>query len=109
MGKKDEEKAKLSGSVALFGDGPPVPPTLEDPARREVAVAVVEQRVSNLAQGSMCLILLTGPFMHILGLIPRGMCVGAFRWGPFDTKIIHESSSGVLGGLLWVIHCVDED
>lgn len=42
------------------------------PARREVPVAVVEQRVSNLAQGAMCLVLLTGPFLHILHLIPRG-------------------------------------
>lgn len=41
--------------------------------REEVAVAVVEQRVSNLAQGSLCLVLLTGPFLHVLSLIPRGM------------------------------------
>lgn len=39
---------------------------------RAVPVAVVEQRVSNLAQGCLCLILLTAPFLHILGLIPRG-------------------------------------
>lgn len=43
-------------------------------ARRteDVPVAVVEQRVSNLAQGSLCLVLLTGPFLHVLNLIPRG-------------------------------------
>jgi hypothetical protein len=33
---------------------------------------VVEQRVSNLAQGSLCLVLLTGPLLHVLHLIPRG-------------------------------------
>ncbi len=42
----------------------------------EVPVAVVEQRVSNLAQGALCLVLLTGPFLHILNLIPRGVLAG---------------------------------
>ena len=42
----------------------------------EVPVAVVEQRVSNLAQGSLCLVLLTGPFLHLLRLIPRGVLAG---------------------------------
>lgn len=45
-------------------------------AGREVPIAVVEQRVSNLAQGSMCLVLLTGPFLHVLNLIPRGVLAG---------------------------------
>ncbi|KAG6832022.1 hypothetical protein H0H92_006058 [Tricholoma furcatifolium] len=44
----------------------------------EVPIAVVEQRVSNLAQGSLCLILLTGPFLHLLNLIPRGVLAGLF-------------------------------
>ena len=39
---------------------------------REVPIAVVEQRVSNLAQGSLCLVLLTGPFLHVLNLVPQG-------------------------------------
>lgn len=39
---------------------------------RTVPVAVVEQRVSNLAQGCLCLVLLTAPLLHVLGLIPRG-------------------------------------
>lgn len=39
---------------------------------REVPVAVVEQRVSNLAQGSLCLVLLTRPFLHVLNLVPQG-------------------------------------
>lgn len=41
-----------------------------------VPVAVVEQRVSNLAQGALCLVLLTGPFLHLLHLIPRGVLAG---------------------------------
>jgi len=45
-------------------------------SQREVPVAVVEQRVSNLAQGALCLVLLTGPFLHILGLVPRGVLAG---------------------------------
>lgn len=44
-----------------------------DARRYEVPVAVVEQRVSNLAQGALCLVLLTGPFLHVLSLIPRGV------------------------------------
>lgn len=44
--------------------------------QHEVPVAVVEQRVSNLAQGSLCLVLLTGPFLHVLNLIPRGVLAG---------------------------------
>jgi len=43
----------------------------------EIPVAVVEQRVSNLAQGSLCLVLLSGPFLHhVLALIPRGVLAG---------------------------------
>ncbi|KAH8085946.1 anion exchanging protein [Cristinia sonorae] len=49
-----------------------------DARRHEVPVAVVEQRVSNLAQGALCLVLLTGPFLHILSLIPRGVLAGLF-------------------------------
>lgn len=44
--------------------------------RKEVPVAVVEQRVSNLCQGAMCLVLLTGPFLHVLHLIPQGVIAG---------------------------------
>ena len=43
---------------------------------REVPVSVVEQRVSNLAQGALCLVLLAGPFLHVLSLIPRGVLAG---------------------------------
>ena len=44
--------------------------------QHEIPVAVVEQRVSNLAQGSLCLVLLSGPFLHVLNLIPRGVLAG---------------------------------
>ncbi|KAL1744076.1 HCO3 transporter family-domain-containing protein [Schizophyllum fasciatum] len=44
----------------------------------EYPIGVVEQRVSNLAQGSLCLVLLTGPFLHLLNLIPRGVLAGLF-------------------------------
>ena len=46
------------------------------PRAQEVPISVVEQRVSNLAQGSLCLVLLTGPFLHVLSLIPRGVLAG---------------------------------
>jgi hypothetical protein len=42
----------------------------------EHPIAVVEQRVSNLAQGALCLVLMTGPFQHVLGLVPRGVLAG---------------------------------
>lgn len=44
---------------------------------QEEPIAVVEQRFSNLAQGSLCLVLLTGPFLHILNLIPKGKYAAA--------------------------------
>lgn len=60
--------------------------------RREIPVAVVEQRLSNLAQGCLCtssiimlmkelmigLVLMTSPFQHVLGLIPKGVLAGLF-------------------------------
>ncbi|KAH0835696.1 HCO3 transporter family-domain-containing protein [Lanmaoa asiatica] len=45
---------------------------------QEVPIAVVEQRVSNLVQGALCLALLSGPFLHLLRLIPRGVLAGLF-------------------------------
>ncbi|KAJ7246395.1 HCO3 transporter family-domain-containing protein [Mycena rebaudengoi] len=60
--KDDEEKTQESKNRD-FGEKP---------------IAVVEQRVSNLAQGALCLVLLTGPFLHVLNLIPRGVLAGLF-------------------------------
>ncbi|KAJ9128344.1 hypothetical protein QFC24_000637 [Naganishia onofrii] len=45
---------------------------------KEVPVSVVEQRVSNLVQGSICLVLMTGPFQTVLGQIPKGVLAGLF-------------------------------
>ncbi|KAF8349231.1 HCO3 transporter family-domain-containing protein [Amanita rubescens] len=50
----------------------------------EIPVAVVEQRVSNLAQGALCLVLLTGPFLQVLKLIPRGVLAGLFWYMGID-------------------------
>ena len=49
----------------------------------EVPASVVEQRVSNLAQGALCLVLLTSPFLHVLSLVPRGALAGLLYVDPF--------------------------
>lgn len=53
----------------------------------ERPVAVVEQRVSNLAQGALCLVLLTGPFLHVLHLIPRGVFSAALCPVPIQLSV----------------------
>jgi len=67
--------------------------------KREVPVAVVEQRVSNLAQGSLCLVLMTKPFEHVLGLIPKGVLAGLFWYMGSDALL----SSGVTEKMLYLI------
>ncbi|KAK0742260.1 HCO3 transporter family-domain-containing protein [Apiosordaria backusii] len=42
------------------------------------ATHVVEQRVSNLAQGLITLIAMTGPLLSVLHLIPQGVLAGLF-------------------------------
>ena len=64
----------IPSSASIFRDFDPSVTTTS--SRHEVPVTVVEQRVSNLAQGSLCLVLLTGPFLHVLHLIPRGVLAG---------------------------------
>ncbi|PPR00437.1 hypothetical protein CVT24_004498 [Panaeolus cyanescens] len=87
--KDEEDRASISRtqthSASSNNDAQPVefedstpPPDPTSRHRHEVPVAVVEQRVSNLAQGSLCLVLLTGPFLHVLNLIPRGVLAGLF-------------------------------
>ena len=39
---------------------------------------VVEQRVSNFIQGALCLIVMTGPLLIVIGLIPQGVLAGLF-------------------------------
>ena len=65
----------------------------------EVPVGVVEQRVSNLVQGSLCLVLMTGPFQHVLGLIPRGKP----RLAKSMLKNISFLPLGVLAGLFFAM------
>ncbi len=70
---KDSEEERFERDNGVVPDGGSPDSTSAD--FREVPVAVVEQRVSNLAQGALCLVLLTGPFLHVLNLIPRGRCI----------------------------------
>ncbi|KAH7882409.1 HCO3 transporter family-domain-containing protein [Phlebopus sp. FC_14] len=62
-------------------------------------VAVVEQRVSNLAQGALCLVLLSRPFLHVLGLIPRGVLAGLFWYMGADAL----QNNGITLKLLYLI------
>ena len=64
-----------------------VPVLHNDPAAVEVDKActieratdhVVEQRVSNLLQGSLCLVVMTGPLLVVIGLIPQAVLAGLF-------------------------------
>ncbi|KAF8313524.1 uncharacterized protein EI90DRAFT_3091705 [Cantharellus anzutake] len=65
--------------------------------KMEVPIAVVEQRVSNLAQGSLCLILMSSPFLHVLGLIPRGVLAGLFWYmEPVEPLLLVRKSRIVL-------------
>ncbi|KIM51710.1 hypothetical protein SCLCIDRAFT_142691 [Scleroderma citrinum Foug A] len=66
---------------------------------RTVPVAVVEQRVSNLAQGCLCLVLLTAPLLHVLGLIPRGVLAGLFWFMGADAL----QSSGITRKVLYLV------
>ena len=77
--------SQIRSRFSSIGDDEPTPdatfreepiPDLVGRDNREVAIGVVEQRVSNLAQGSLCLVLLTGPFLHVLSLIPGGVLAG---------------------------------
>lgn len=76
---RDEEDGEGSEKERFERDNGVVPdsssPDSTSADFREVPVAVVEQRVSNLAQGALCLVLLTGPFLHVLNLIPQGRCI----------------------------------
>ncbi|KAJ8582029.1 hypothetical protein M405DRAFT_750815 [Rhizopogon salebrosus TDB-379] len=65
----------------------------------QIPIAVVEQRVSNLAQGVLCLVLLTDPFLHILGLVPRGVLAGLFWFMGTDAL----QDNGITIKLLYLI------
>lgn len=70
--KKNDEEVELEKPEKTAGDVHVRGLPMEEP------IAVVEQRVSNLAQGALCLVLLTRPFLHVLALIPRGVLAGLF-------------------------------
>ncbi|KAF8695190.1 HCO3- transporter family, partial [Rhizoctonia solani] len=65
----------------------------------EHPIAVVEQRVSNLAQGALCLVLMSGPLQNVLGLVPRGVLAGLFWYMGSD----HLRVSAVTEKLLYLI------
>jgi boron transporter len=66
---------------------------------QEEPIAVVEQRVSNLVQGLLSLVLLTKPFLHVLGLIPRGVLAGLFWHMGIDAL----SSNGITTKILFLL------
>jgi boron transporter len=73
----DPIRSRLSGPHIELEPDPTHAKDGQGEARQhEKPIAVVEQRVSNLAQGTLCLVLLTGPFLHVLNLIPRGVLAG---------------------------------
>lgn len=81
--KKDDQE-KDNPALVMETPSPssgvdPVPGGRE-PDFSERALGVVEQRVSNLVQGSLCLVLMTGSFLHVLHLIPRGEVDPLFAW-----------------------------
>ncbi|KZT12159.1 uncharacterized protein LAESUDRAFT_640800 [Laetiporus sulphureus 93-53] len=81
--QEDEEVQRVTSRRSFFEPELEPDPTRSrdgdgDVRRNEIPIAVVEQRASNLAQGALCLVLLTRPFLHVLHLIPRGVLAGLF-------------------------------
>ncbi|KAH0589593.1 hypothetical protein H2248_005324 [Termitomyces sp. 'cryptogamus'] len=82
--RDDKEDATIKSRTQtplLFADSMSTGKWLQlssDEASYEVPVSVIEKRVSNLAQGFLCLVLLTRPFLHVLNLVPRGVIAGLF-------------------------------
>ena len=55
------------------------PPDPNEPTRyTRITTHVVEQRVSNLAQGLLFLVTMTGPLLVVLNLIPQAVLAGLF-------------------------------
>lgn len=72
-GSTDDEGGDNKGHNNNNGGGPP-----HRPAWEIKRTHVVEQRVSNLAQGLLTLGTMTGPLLVVLGLIPQGVLAGLF-------------------------------
>lgn len=49
---------------------------------REIPISVAEPHVSNMGQGVLHLVLLTGPFLHVLSLVSRGVVAGLLYVDP---------------------------
>ncbi|KAI5122810.1 hypothetical protein M0805_000152 [Coniferiporia weirii] len=94
--RADDRDSNSGGNI---DDGGALPEPDPSPARHEIPVAVVEQRVSNLSQGALCLVLLTGPFLHVLHLIPRGVLAGLFWFMGADALL----GNGVTLKLVYLI------
>ncbi|ELU42279.1 anion exchange family protein [Rhizoctonia solani AG-1 IA] len=107
--KDDPEKSSLQLGVAQNYE-PADSPTDASPNHmseeadtivEEHPIGVVEQRVSNLAQGALCIVLMTGPFQHVLGLVPRARGFSIpFSWF-MGTDALR--TSGVTEKLLYLI------
>ncbi|CAE6479408.1 hypothetical protein ACGC1H_005374 [Rhizoctonia solani] len=105
--KDDPEKSSIHlGTVQNYEPGHPESDDTQnqnseggDTLIEEHPIGVVEQRVSNLAQGALCLVLMTGPFQHVLGLVPRGVLAGLFWFMGTDAL----RTSGVTEKLLYLI------
>ncbi|QRV92636.1 HCO3- transporter family [Ceratobasidium sp. AG-Ba] len=110
--KDDPEKSPITASATPSPDRrsqldgvenyEPASQTLPQPHHamiEEHPVSVVEQRVSNLAQGALCVVLMTGPFQHVLGLVPRGVLAGLFWFMGTDAL----RTSGVTEKLLFLV------
>ena len=79
--KHNEDREAMPVEKEMSQNAPSTKPT-EEP------VGVVEQRVSNLFQGSLCLVLMSGPFLHVLNLIPRGTNILYIRVLPLLTVFL---------------------
>lgn len=70
---------RTSPSDSTFAEKQPPPSPSPGPiAQTRVITRVVEQRLSNLAQGLLTLGTMTGPFLIVLHLIPQGVLAGLF-------------------------------
>lgn len=68
-----QSRSQITSHTVIDDQKSPLSHEITQDAQIETPIVVIEQRVSNLAQGALCLVLLTGPFLHVLHLIPRGM------------------------------------
>lgn len=66
------------------------------------AAYVVEQRLSNLAQGLLTLVAMTGPLLTVLNLIPQGVLAGLFFIMGFQAL----ESNGVTAKILFLVRDV---